>query len=248
MKCKCFKLLSLILSLSMITAIMLSGPAFALSSDSSVSSQDVIYKTISAMNSQDWETYVALQCNENKADYETFLGNKDNEDQQLGLFNIISAKVFEIKELPLEKITAFTKIDEYLKKYENVAAYYVGIDYAVHEESQYYINGVNYNLVVVGQEDGQWKIVEMSDAPIESFVSMGLGFGSKEEAKALKIVEARISGTIIGSKGQYISSLSTSGTKDEHARPDSVRVYRVSLGYTQTVELYSYVKNVLPNE
>ncbi|HZK27296.1 MAG TPA: hypothetical protein VFD00_07155 [Thermoclostridium sp.] len=200
MKRKGFKLLPLILSLSMITAIMLSGSAFALSSDSAVSSEDVIYKTVSAMDSHDWEAYVTLQCKENKADYETFLGNKDNEGKQLGLFNIISAKVFEIKELPLEKITAFTKINEYQKNYENVAAYYVGIDYAVHEESQYYFNGVNYNLVLVGQEKGQWKIVEMSDAPVESFVSMGLSFGSKEEAKALKIIEVRISGTIIGSE------------------------------------------------
>lgn len=248
MKYKCFKFLSLILSFSMTASIMFSSSAFALSHDSSLSSQDVIYETVSAMEWQDWETYVALQCNENKADFEAFLGSKDNEDLQIGLFNIISAKVFEIKKLPVEKITAFTKIDEYLEKYKNVSAYYVGIDYTVHEESQYYFNGVNYNLVVVGQEEGQWKIVEMSDAPIESLVSISLGFGSKAEAKALEIIEARISGKIISSDGQYISSLSTAKSTDEHARPDNVRVYRVNLGYTQSVDLYSYVKNVLPNE
>lgn len=248
MKQKRFRFLTLILSFSLLATIMLTNSAFALSNDSPISSQEVVYKTVSAMDSHDWDTYVALQCNENKADFEGFLGRKDNKAQQIGLFNIISAKVYEIKELPLKKITAFTKIDEYLEKYEKIFAYYVGIDYSVYEESQYYFNGVNYNLVVVGQEEGQWKIVEMSDAPIESFVSMGLGFGSKEEAKALEIVEARISGIIIGSDGQYISNLSTFKTIDEHARPDNVRVYRVSLGYTESVDLYSYVKNVLPNE
>lgn len=248
MKRKDLRILSVVLSLSIIMSMVVTNSAFALSGGSAVSGKDAIYQTVEAMNLQDWKTYVDLQCKDNKSDYETFLENKDNKVEQVGLFNIISAKVFEIKQLRLEEVTAFTKIDEYQRNFENVAAFYVGIDYAVHKESKYYFNGVNYDLVIVGQEDGIWKIIEMSDAPIESFTSMGLGFGSKEEEKALRIIEARISGMIIGSNGDCIFRLSTAVATDEHARPDDVRVYRVNLGRTESVDLYSYVKNVLPNE
>lgn len=115
MKQKRFRFLTLILSFSLLATIMLTNSAFALSNDSPISSQEVVYKTVSAMDSHDWDTYVALQCNENKADFEGFLGRKDNKAQQIGLFNIISAKVYEIKELPLKKLRRLPRLMNILK-------------------------------------------------------------------------------------------------------------------------------------
>lgn len=66
MKQKRFRFLTLILSFSLLATIMLTNSAFALSNDSPISSQEVVYKTVSAMDSHDWDTYVALQSMKTK--------------------------------------------------------------------------------------------------------------------------------------------------------------------------------------
>lgn len=221
----------------------------ALAASARAESTDVIYRVVEAMDSQDWNTYIMLQCEKNQRDYAVFLSGSANAVKHAGLFNIVSAEVSEIKELPLDSAAAFARIQEYKEQYQQVAAYYVGIDYNVYEESKYYFNGVNYALVITALENGSWKIVEMSDAPIESLVPMGLGFGTDSESVALNIVQARISGTVIDSNGSIISRVNaTRAASDEHDRPDVVRVYRVSTATVENVDYYSYVKNVLPNE
>ena len=209
----------------------------------------VVYDVVEAIDNKAWNDYVALQCNANKQDYRVFLSNQQNEEKHQGLFNVISAEIVELKELTLKDVSAYTRINEYQEQYQQLAAYYVGIDYDVYEETKYYFDGVNYNLVITAVEDGSWKIVEMSDAPIESLVPMGLGFNSINENKALNIVNARIAGTILNGEGIQISRLATAATSvDEHERPDYVRVYRTASSCVEEVDLYTYVKNVLPNE
>ena len=141
----------------------------------------VVYDVVEAIDNKAWNDYVALQCNANKQDYRVFLSNQQNEEKHQGLFNVISAEIVELKELTLKDVSAYTRINEYQEQYQQLAAYYVGIDYDVYEETKYYFDGVNYNLVITAVEDGSWKIVEMSDAPIESLVPMGLGFNSINE-------------------------------------------------------------------
>lgn len=215
----------------------------------SLNNSNVVYDVVKAIDSQEWSDYISLQCNANKADYESFLSNKNNEKNHKGLFNIISAEIIEIKEIALDDVSSFTRIYEYQEQYQQLSAYYVGINYDVHEETKYYFDGVNYNLIITAIEDDAWKIVEMSDAPIESLVPMGLGFNSISESKALNIVNERISGTVVDSHGKKIEKLSTKDdTDDEHERPDYVRVYFTEIGEVEDIDLYTYVKNVLPNE
>lgn len=64
--------------------------------------------------------------------------NPINAAKHMGLFNIISAKVVEVKELAPNDVEAFSRIQIYKEKYHQVAAYYVGVNYSVYEESKYY--------------------------------------------------------------------------------------------------------------
>ena len=48
--------------------------------------------------------------------------------------------------------------------------------------------------MIAGKENGEWKIVEESDAPVEFLSETQYAFNSAAEEKALEIVNARING------------------------------------------------------
>lgn len=211
-----------------------------------------------ATNEKDWETYIDLQADINKGYDNQFINNPENEKNEIGLFNIKSAKVEEIQSLPDSVVSGLTKLSKYQQEYSEVQSYLVGIDYKVKNESKYYFNGVNYRLVVLVKENANWKIIEMSDAPIEILIPMGYGFNSNNEKKALNIVKERIKGNIINSEGKTINTNKanyrdiqlekgvkpedigdepmtlTVGT-DDHVRPDYVRVYRANLFFVYII-------------
>lgn len=170
-------------------------------------SADAVRRTIDAVNTQDWDQFIDLQAEENQQDYRRFAANPSNAEKHTGLFNILSAKIVEIKELPLAAASALTEIDSYQQKYLQVAAYYIGVDYTVYQETEDYFNGVNYELVITVFEDGAWKIAEMSNAPIEILIDKGYGFGSADERIALNRFYLRTDKEETGAEEQTVNAL-----------------------------------------
>ncbi len=224
-------LLGLLLLLSFTTLISSSFAATQSSSDA----KDVVLKLITAINNQDWNAYVSLQSMENKATYLSFFSNADNKLNQVGLFNIKSAQLKEIKEITPQSIAMYANITGYQEKYSELAVFLTGIDCTISQEDKYHFNGINYRLIILGKEFEQWYILEMSDAPIESLLSLGLGFGNNSERTALQTKSK-------------LMNLSGYTTYSDHTRPSIIRVYRESLKKVESVDFYEYCKNVLPNE
>ena len=158
------------------------------------SAEDVVYESVKAVDQHDIDGYVSLQCDENKADYEKFFRSLDWDKDNDGIMCVDAASIYEIKEIPVNAADAFTSAYKYKEKYDDLAAFYVGIDYKVNNESKYFFNGVNYCLMIAGKENGEWKIVEESDAPVEFLSETQYAFNSSAEEKALEIVNARING------------------------------------------------------
>ncbi|MFD2332632.1 hypothetical protein ACFSR7_25525 [Cohnella sp. GCM10020058] len=75
------------------------------------------------------------------------------------------------------------------------------------KEDKYFYNGVNYRLMILGQEQGVWKIIENSIAPIVAISNANLGFGSPAEQDAIKIARSRSEGIIINKKGEVLEDL-----------------------------------------
>ena len=167
--------------------------------------KDVVYEMVSAINAHDLDAFISLQCEANKMDYEGFFRGLDWEKDSDGLMCIKTASIHEIRELPVSAVTGFTSIDKYAETYDDLSAFYAGIDYTVDEESKYYFNGVNYRLIIAGKEDDQWKIVEVSDAPVESLENTDYAFNSSSEKAALNIINERLQGNIVKSEGNVLS-------------------------------------------
>ena len=161
------------------------------------SAEDVVYESVNAVDQHDIDAYISLQCDENKADYENFFRGLDWDKDNDGIMCVDAASIYEIREIPVDAADAFTSVYKYREKYDELAAFYVGIDYKVNNESEYFFNGVNYRLIVAGKEKGEWRIVEESDAPVELLSETRYAFKSAAEEKALKIVNARMNGIIL---------------------------------------------------
>lgn len=180
-----------------------------------MTAQDVVYETIKAIDDHDLSSFINLQCEANKADYQTFFRGLDWDKDNDGLMCIKTASISEIKELPVAEVTGFTSVDKYEDIYDDLAAFYAGINYTVKEESKYYFNGVNYRIIITGKENGQWKIVEISDAPVESLYGTDYSFNSRTERTALEIINKRFQGNIVDSKGALLSkNANLSGDSD----------------------------------
>ncbi|MDI3478104.1 MAG: hypothetical protein PWQ59_1629 [Thermoanaerobacterium sp.] len=127
--------------------------AFAVTvNDKADNSQAVINLLVDSINKGDWKTYVDLQTNMNQEGIQGFINDADNAKNGLGIFNVKSAKIKEMKALSDDVVAQLTNLSQYKQQYNEVQAYLVGIDYRVKKENKYFFNGVNYNLVVLGKE------------------------------------------------------------------------------------------------
>ena len=127
---------------------------------------DTIYALIAAENDEDWDAYVDLWCQSEQDSYAQLVQNNDKQTSHTGIFNVKSAAVKEVTELPLEEVSPYLlNFDDYESMYGTLAAFLVDVDYQVYREDKYHTNGVNCRLALLGTEDGARRIVEWSAAP-----------------------------------------------------------------------------------
>ncbi|NEU32116.1 hypothetical protein GN156_15275 [bacterium LRH843] len=94
--------------------------------------------------------------------------------------NIKEANLVRWKELPYEYGKQFLS-NRYMEKFNNPRVFYVGVNYKVHSQNEYFIDGVNYFLIAMVLEDGMWKIALAPHVPVQSIISAGYGFGTDDE-------------------------------------------------------------------
>lgn len=238
----------------------------------------VIDAGVIAENANDWVNYPSNWVEELQAPLHEFLSDAANAANHVGILNVKSAKFVSKREVPLEVASAFTNVPRYVAQYGQAKVYYVAVDYTVFEETKYYLNGTNYRLAVIVPQNGEWKLAEFSDAPVESLVALGYGFDTPDERQAVTQYLRRYQGHFVNRKGELLQTntaspaqlreerglpaTTTSGDVtiqvDEHARPSTIAVYltrsenksyyNCSSNCTKSIDFYYYVKNVLPKE
>ncbi|USK57856.1 hypothetical protein LIS82_26950 (plasmid) [Cytobacillus solani] len=74
---------------------------------------------------------------------------------------------------------------------ESSLLYYIAVDYKVFEEDVFHMNGVNYFLVELVNENNDWKIKQVQNAPIDILKSYELGFNSEDEKAMLDVINIK---------------------------------------------------------
>lgn len=231
------------------------------------SAEMVIATDVAVQAKHDDAAYLACRAKHEAAPEcrEIIAAIKKNQPEADVIQDVVTAKLTGIKPLSEKLAAGLTRLDIYKTVWPQVTTYYVAIDYQLKKESRWFYNGVNYRLYVLALEDDHWVIVEASMAPVNIIQSAGYGFGTMEEARAAEIERVREkTGKFVNPRGEVIEDVAATAAQlqeekgtataiqplvvNEHTRPSSIRVYRVSLGRVDTVDFYYYVKNVLPNE
>jgi len=88
-----------------------------------------IKQFIKAQNNHDWQSYVSLQIKGNQEESQEFISDNQNIKNCVGIFNVLSAKIKDIKLIGITK-----------EANSQVETYIVGIDYMVKTEDKYFYN------------------------------------------------------------------------------------------------------------
>jgi hypothetical protein len=141
---------------------------------------DVVKMYFEQLDQNNWNSIPNLWVKDQRESLKGFLNSKENQINKIGILNIKEAKLVRWKELPYDYAENYLP-SRYMNHFSNKMVYYVGINYKVHIEDQFHINGVNYFFVALALEDGEWKIVFTPHVPVKSIIDDGYGFGTDDE-------------------------------------------------------------------
>lgn len=153
---------------------------------------ETIKNLVELENNQEWDSITNLWSTDMKGIISEFMNNPENMKNHTGLFNIKKASLISQKKLN----------DEYKDLFPNMQKssqlYYVAINYEVFEEDIFHMNGVNYFLIEFVNENNDWKIRQIQNAPVDILKSFELGFNTPDENKMLEVIFKR-------TKGEYLN-------------------------------------------
>ena len=231
-----------------------------------------------SINNQDWTSYKNCFDDSLREALKNFPSKKQIE-QKTGLLSVENISTAMIKEISLDSAQyiepRFRSID--VTEYDKLYAYYIGFDIKVSKESQFFYNGVNFYLMIVGIRNGVAKITQLENAYyFDRIKELNVSFNTASEQIAHTIIDARKQGIIINAQASVLNYLSDS-SKDRALNEGLVRegslatsllystkssnrsiyngidepyikVYITDSDIVKTIPLFEYVINVLPNE
>lgn len=188
-----------ILSMVMLTTPVMAGEMTSSVVNSGDNLPQVIHQYVDAINEQDWEAYVNSYCPDIQESYEGFPSAAQVEDRT-GILAIDSLSIYEAKELPATHISEvephFADLES--SDYENIKYFYVGFEYDVCRESEFYYDGVKYALIATGTLDETSYIIGFEYMyHLDRLEQFGYEFASEAEEKAQNITNLRRNGVIV---------------------------------------------------
>lgn len=226
--------------------------------------EDVIREMVSLENTQSWNEFASCWVEEEKEEFNTLFNDSIYLQEKEGVICVTSAELYSLDEISAENVPAIILEDDRFGKFVEKKYYLAGIDYEVSDVSKYFYNGVNYRLIIMAKEDGEWKVAGRQDASglLEGWQN-NFDFAEilddENAIVAMEIRDARMAGYVIDSNmcTRNIDGVVTYGyrpgytatTGCPHTRPSTVKVRTGSSGNAYTSpSLENYIKDVMPNE
>ena len=226
--------------------------------------EDVIREMVSLENTQSWNEFASCWVEEEKEEFNTLFNDSIYLQEKEGVICVTSAELYSLDEISAENVPAIILEDDRFDEFVEKKYYLAGIDYEVSDVSKYFYNGVNYRLIIMAKEDGEWKVAGRQDAAglLEGWQNnsdFAEILDDENAIVAMEIRDARMAGYVIDSNmcTRNIDGVVTYGyrpgytatTGCPHTRPSTVKVRTGSSGNAYTSpSLENYIKDVMPNE
>jgi len=145
-------------------AILLSMTAFA-ADGADKSAEEAVGSFYDAIDRQAWSEIPGLYHSLVREDEEGFINSAECQEQNLGIFNVTSAKLLKLYEADPKDPCVYPIVFGYELRFgENLKVYLSAVDFTVKSENAYTRSGLNYHLEILAWEDGQWKYAGSSGA------------------------------------------------------------------------------------
>lgn len=248
----------------LIVVILINSFSLTVSASGIKTCEDVIREMVSLENTQSWNEFASCWVEEEKEEFNTLFNDSIYLQEKEGVICVTSAELYSLDEISAENVPAIILEDGRFDKFVEKKYYLAGIDYEVSDVSKYFYNGVNYRLIIMAKEDGEWKVAGRQDAAglLEGWQN-NFDFAEilddENAIVAMEIRDARMAGYVIDSNmcTRNIDGVVTYGyrpgytatTGCPHSRPSTVKVRTGSSGNAYTSpSLEDYIKDVMPNE
>lgn len=248
----------------LIVVILINSFSLTVSASGIKTCEDVIREMVSLENTQSWNEFASCWVEEEKEEFNTLFNDSIYLQEKEGVICVTSAELYSLDEISAENVPAIILEDDRFDKFVEKKYYLAGIDYEVSDVSKYYYNGVNYRLIIMAKEDGEWKVAGRQDAAglLEGWQNnsdFAEILDDENAIVAMEIRDARMAGYVIDSNmcTRNIDGVVTYGyrpgytatTGCPHTRPSTVKVRTGSSGNAYTSpSLEDYIKDVMPNE
>ena len=164
----------------------------------------VIKNMVEAVNNHNIPSYINCFDESNRKDMQNFASHYPSAE----FFREERCKLVSIKELPKEIIPAIGASISKNGSLDGERFFYCGIDIKVNKEQKWLYNGINYRVIIMTKEGNNWKIAGIVVPSFRVLVDSGYGFGTNEEANAVKLEkEMESTGIVRNPKGDIIEDL-----------------------------------------
>lgn len=214
----------------------------------------LISEFISSIRSDNWTEWVMFFTPSVRDMYITFASNESNRKANLGILNVNSSSLVSIDRVPNSCAPRFRELAAFQDNEEDYEVYLVGIQMTVNEISEYYVDGINYKLIILvrdNRNDGAWGVGILTSAPIDLLEQ----YSGSSIDKAIQRYEERVYG--VSKKNGTLSSttrgvgygLLTPGSSP----PSSIKIYTKAtktstVWYVVTSSFSNFITNVTHNE
>lgn len=190
---------------SIISVVMLMGTVLSVSAAEErtelLDSKEFIEEYYEAINVHDWEKVSEFYDSETEPIMKAFLTDSENQNDHAGLLNVEHVEAIEIVDVNF-KDAEYLLINDYDGK--TASAFIVGADYITYADSEYYADGVCYEVYALIYEPSGWKISEKRTVwDFDGLLEAGYTFGN-QFYKTENVVNARRDGIILNYDGEYV--------------------------------------------
>lgn len=200
--------------------------------------EKIVYDFFTSINTGNWDDWVSFYTPAVRDFYSDFVHNPKNLEQNKGILTVRSSNIVSIEKINNSYAPKFHELAEYMESEDDYEVYLVGADLGVHQQTEYFYEGVNYKLVVLVNNNGLWEVGGQSGAPVEVLLESD---GPSVE-KAIDAYAERVFGQSVQTYGVGY------GLLEPGSIPDKIKVANANGTEVYNADFDEFVKNATQNE
>lgn len=159
------------IALILLIAMLCTAPVLAADTTSAPTSEiDTLYSYIKAMTSHDWDTFLSLTVERDRADYRQLINDPASEENLIGLFNVTKMEVLTAVGFNLSDENTYnflmhnSPLSSCVGAYDELRVILFCVDVKVQKNVRPNFSGYDGRVAVLAKEDGEWRVAMFSCA------------------------------------------------------------------------------------